>query len=638
MAIKRIARAVEPSRAPVIAKRTPIAGKQPPAIIKRVPFAAKRAAARIKLLKKVQRLTKPDPKIVATYPVLNDFFSIEWKGIPLRHAFGVYALCLYANFPDYIEVATDSLTEGGDDKDCDMCIVDAETGDAFIVQATAADEWNKPTASTNKADDLLTALSWLLKQPHKDIPDKLRPKAIELQEGLAKKEIKTVHLLFAHNCIESKTVRDSLDTVATSAKTLLGDQSLNVVAMEIGLPRLQHLYNSLTKQIVVDNKIKFAVQGSLAEHTKEWSAVQTTISGAALHELWQAHKEDLFSANIRGFLDMLSRRTSVNRGILETVTTEPTRFWAFNNGVTILTKEFSANQNVVEATGVSIINGAQTSGVLGNAPREHAAACRVPCRFIKCNDVRLVDQIIENNNTQNAIKAFDIRSNDVIQRRLHSEFSKVGITYLHRRQGAQRLDRTAIQAEVFAPMLAAFHGKYQIAIRQRRTIFEDRSTYGDIFQPQISAAHALLIQAMSVAINDYKTELFNAEKASAINELELAIHEFLQYSTAKLFIVCVIGRIAPQIAGRPIPNLYSWKVSASNFKSTWQDGISKRWKPVVDAVIPSIVSQIDGQPKDVVRSTAEMEKVAKKVGFQIQALKKQYDAEMSAIRDISEFA
>src|SRR5262249_8749779 len=154
-------------------------------------------------------------------------------------------------------------------------------------------------------------------------------------------------------------------------------------------------------------------------------------NGDVLHELWQKHRDDLFSANIRGFLDMLKRRTSINRGILETVTSSQENFWAFNNGVTILSKAIEHKNGEIHATGVSVINGAQTTGVLGNAPKDLAAKCRVPCRFIRCGDSNVINEIIENNNTQNAIKAFDIRSNDAIQRRLHAEFGKANIQYLH---------------------------------------------------------------------------------------------------------------------------------------------------------------------------------------------------------------
>jgi hypothetical protein len=281
---------------------------------------------------------------------------------------------------------------------------------------------------------------------------------------------------------------------------------VTVSALEIGLPRLQHLFNSLTKQIVVEKEVIFPIAGYLKESGDDWSAVQTTVDGGILHDLWMDHRDDLFSANIRGFLDLLSRKTSVNRGILETVTRVPQRFWVFNNGITILTKKFVPKKDSVKVTGVSVINGAQTTGVLGKAPRDQASECRVPCRFIMCSDSNTVEEIIENNNTQNAIKAFDIRSNDPIQRRLQTEFTTANIIYMHRRQGAQRLGESAIQAETLAPYLAAFHGKFQIAIRQRRTIFEDRSTYGEVFPQQISAKHVLLIQALSVAVSNYKLQ------------------------------------------------------------------------------------------------------------------------------------
>ena len=582
----------------------------------------------------VQPMTKPAPAIMAKYPVLTDFFDFEWNAVPLRHAFGVYALCLYANLPEYTDVATESLTEGGDDKDCDLCLIDSEAGDAFVVQATVGNDWDKTTASTNKADDLLTALSWLLTKPYGRIPEALRPKAIEFQEALARKEIKHVTLLFVHNCRQSTDVEEALATVASSGKTLLGDPTITVTPLEIGLPRLQDLYNSLTKQIVVEKKVTFPVKGILRERGDGWEAIQTTIDGSILHELWKEHKDDLFSANIRGFLDLLGRKTSVNRGILETVTRVPKRFWAFNNGVTILTKGIAVQEEVVIANGVSVINGAQTTGVLGNAPRDHAAACRVPCRFIKCGDPELVNEIIENNNTQNAIKAFDIRSNDAVQRRLQTEFSAVNIVYLHRRQGAQRLKESAIQAEALAPFLAAFHSKFQIAIRQRRTIFEDRSTYGEVFPPQISAQHVLLIQSLSVALNNYKLELVTRDKHSNLNEPEKALHEFLQFSTSKLFIVGVIGRVASQIAGHPLPDRFMWKVAPQYFNESWRSTLVGRWKPLVESLVPIIVSQIEGDAKDEVRSTQDLDRIARKVGFQMQSLKSQYESVFSPIRDI----
>jgi hypothetical protein len=291
-----------------------------------------------------QPISEPSDTIRKNYPVIDDFLAYDWQYVPQRHAYGAYALSLFANLPDYLEVVTDALTEGSDDKNVDLCLVDREAGQIYIAQCYIADEWDKDSAPSNKADDLLTGLSWLLNTKINDIPESLKKKAKEVQDALQSEEIDTVHLLYIHNCKESDNVKSSLKTVSSSGKTLIQNDAVRVSSSEIGLPALQHLYESLTKAIVVDEAITF----DIAEYTEEtgdgWKAVATTISGVMLHDLWEKYRDDLFSANVRGFLDMLQRKTSINRGILETVQHEPSRFWAYNNGVTILTKKITTDK------------------------------------------------------------------------------------------------------------------------------------------------------------------------------------------------------------------------------------------------------------------------------------------------------
>lgn len=71
-------------------------------------------------------------------------------------------------------------------------------------------------------------------------------------------------------------------------------------------------------------------------------------------------------------------------------------------------------------------------------------------------------QIVRFNNTQNAFRPADMRSNDPAQKRLADEFKKFGIEYVHRRVGTFT-PKDAISAEGIAPSLAAFHGKPQLA-------------------------------------------------------------------------------------------------------------------------------------------------------------------------------
>jgi hypothetical protein len=284
---------------------------------------------------------------------------------------------------------------------------------------------------------------------------------------------------------------------------------------------------------------------------------------------------------------------------------------------------------------VSVINGAQTTGVLGKAPRESSAKVRVPCRFIESNDPKLIEQVIDFNNTQNAIKSFDFRSNDPAQRQLAKQFKQYDITYLHRRQGASRLPMGAIQAEIIAPQLAAFHNHFQIAIRQRRTIFEDRSTYGNVFPSQITAEHVYMVQCLADAATQLKIDLYEKVNQNKANKPEKEANNFFSHSTSKFFVVGVVGRLAEQILGQSIPDLFAWSVKSDYVKKD-RSNIVTSWKVVIDGLVPLIVKEASQDLYETVRSTSELERVSKDVGFLIQSLKNQYNTIMSSIRDVTE--
>jgi hypothetical protein len=75
---------------------------------------------------------------------------------------------------------------------------------------------------------------------------------------------------------------------------------------------------------------------------------------------------------------------NINYGIERTAETRPGDFWAFNNGVTALVSEIIADKNAGELAvrGITIVNGAQTTGALAAAAS--AKGARVLARFVQC--------------------------------------------------------------------------------------------------------------------------------------------------------------------------------------------------------------------------------------------------------------
>lgn len=560
----------------------------------------------------------------------------------MRQAFGVYALGLLSNSADFVDLGEDALTEGSEDKDVDLCLVDVEAGTAYIAQCYVAEDWNKPAAPSNKADDLLTGLSWLLHDPPSEIPEGIRSKACDLQSALSQQELDTVFLLYIHNCRESENVRKALRAVSKSARSLVEDRQVTIEAIELGLPEIQRRYLSLSKQIVVDQVVEFACPPGIPESGDGWSGIVTTVDGAKLHDLWSQHGDDLFSANIRGFLDMLRRKTSINKGILETIQREPDKFWAYNNGITVLTKKIETTKNGLRVNGLSVINGAQTTGVIGNALLEGAAKVKVLCRFIECRDAKVIAQIIENNNTQNAIKSFDFRSNDPTQRRIAAQLQKYGIVYKHRREGATRLPPGAIQAEVLAPYLAAFHGHFQIATRQRRTIFEDRSAYDQVFPATISAEHLYLVQCLVDALGMVKQELMAKADRGTLNRAEESVYELMKHSTSKFYACAMMGYLSEMILDRSLPGgrRFAWSVRSDRIKEE-RSLVAVRWKIAVEAILPLVVANTTGPNSngglyDIVRSAASVTEIGQKVVFIMQSLKGQLAASFEPIREVTQ--
>ena len=79
--------------------------------------------------------------------------------------------------------------------------------------------------------------------------------------------------------------------------------------------------------------------------------------------------------------------------------------------MTALVNDYDLENGKITVTGITIINGAQSTGAIG-AVENLKSDFLVPIRFIVCNDPKIIEQIIANNNKQNEILPSDLSSND----------------------------------------------------------------------------------------------------------------------------------------------------------------------------------------------------------------------------------
>jgi hypothetical protein len=524
-------------------------------------------------------------------------------GVSPSDAFGVYALSIFLNESDLSTLMADALTGGNDDKKADFIYIEPESERAFIGQSYLANQWGKPAAKANKAASLATSVTWLVSAPIGKVPIDLRQHAEDLRKAIADGIVTKLYLIFAHNCHESKNVREELDAAASSARPQCGT-TVTVFAQELGFETLGRLFEAMDKDILVTDTVAFEIKGDAYEvEGPNWKAIATRIDGAAFHDLYNEHKDSLFSANIRSYLGVLRKKKgNINADIRNTVTAQPENFWVFNNGITVLTNSYKRVGKKLTVKGVSVINGAQTTGVLGECLRAEASKTSVPCRFIKCGDPSTIENIIAFNNTQNAVKSFDWRSNDRTQKALSVEFGNVGISFIYRRSQSRRAPSNSIHVETVGQGLASFHGSLQTAIRQRASIFDDDKVYGEVFPTQITAGHVYLVQCLLDAIDSIKLEFRAKKKNTDLTKLQEEYLTLLEYSTAKQFIVFVVARVADQLVGSKVEELHRWRVKPEQL-CTDRANIRDAWRDVLLAVLPKIARSVAGNAQEAVRST-----------------------------------
>ncbi len=451
---------------------------------------------------------------------MNKYFSDFLSRDDLKkygpNALLLYALQLRFEIDDIGTVASESITDGYEDKKCDMIYIDNSEGIAVVAQAYYKQNFQEGEhAKLTKAQDLNTAASWILGRKIEEVPELLKSAVSSLREAIEKEEITTLYFWYQHNCDETKEIKDELDTVVGTGNALLSlcypEKQVNIIGLEVGNRTLEKWYNNTTNKILVIDDIEIDLPFGGYEIIQEnWSAYQAYISGHKLHELYNTYNDDLFSANPRRFLGVGKKTNIINLGIKESAKNDADNFWAYNNGITALVHEYDcADEGKLKVKGISIINGAQTTGSIGSLSMAPAENLYISMRVIKCSDQKTIDAIIANNNRQNEMVPSDFRSNDICQTRLRNEFIKYPQIYYN---GGQRNSTRPRSREVFDPdtvaqTLLSFNGNPVDAYSSKKEVWSNDMMYASIFNDELNAEHIIFVYSLSKAIDDAKSNL-----------------------------------------------------------------------------------------------------------------------------------
>ena len=296
---------------------------------------------------------------------------------------------------------------------------------------------------------------------------------------------------------------------------------------------------------------------------------------------------DVLSENVRGFI----LKSEYNKNISETLENDPSKFFMYNNGITIIASDIKVTpfpngaKSQVTISDLQVLNGGQTLRTIHNyneknksAGLENLQKAEILVRVFKVTDKSLKNKISEFTNSQNAISNRDLKSISSDQIKLEKYLDNFDIRYI-RKNGDVGLNKVeyeyTISMDKLGQILYAVKGTPENATNKKRAIFD--SDYNRLFKTE-----ELLTERTVLLIKDYfeikkKYKQITSKKAS---EQKLFYFLYIKYNT-KLNVIDIIKRFEKYM--QSYNSLGSYEQSRLLLKSTFKNEIDQEFEISGDA-------------------------------------------------------
>lgn len=134
----------------------------------------------------------------------------------------------------------------------------------------------------------------------------------------------------------------------------------------------------------------------------------------------------IFESNIRKYL----QRTKINKGLKDTLKDSASNVFYFNNGITIVVKDYQLDGNNIKLVEPQIVNGAQTSQTIyERLPLITNVQGSIQVTIIKESNNTTRMDITKFRNSQNAVKGKDLISLEGFHKGIKAQLKEIGYFY-----------------------------------------------------------------------------------------------------------------------------------------------------------------------------------------------------------------
>jgi hypothetical protein len=400
--------------------------------------------------------------------------------------------------------AKDDITDGADDKQIDAVIVDDEEQRVLIIQGKFV------RSGPVDAEPLREVLSaWIhiqdLASLQKDCNERLKKKIEAIRVALDDDYRVDFELLTLGELTDAaqKDLAAFADRFTefdgfTASLHLIDSAALDTRLAEAEARTLPALKHTVTLDPA---KSRFM----------ELPGARTVIAALPLTECLKfpgITDQKLFAKNVR---QSLGGSNKVNRELSRTIHGDKVRdFFFYHNGITALCDSMSISDDgrTLSLVGLSVVNGCQSLTTIYNASERvrsnEARDAHVLFRFYEIKDRLFGDRVSINTNSQSAVKARDLRSNDRVMLGLKKAYEAryPDGMFLTKRGDTRLADRDQtkiVDAATFAKMVMAWQCQRPNIAYNERKLFDEY--YKTIFRTGYPAESTLCLHRWLSAID-----------------------------------------------------------------------------------------------------------------------------------------
>jgi len=195
----------------------------------------------------------------------------------------------------------------------------------------------------------------------------------------------------------------------------------------------------------------------------------------------------LFNLNIRRFI----KNKLVDDAIKKTLDSDRVNFWFLNNGIIIACEDYTIDGNKVYLSNFSIVNGGQTTQLIGEYKGKSKEDFAIPCKIVAVKNNKkapeLFNKIAQASNSQKPILPRDLRSNSKEMVALSRWLENEGIFLEIKRGTASKKTKSSfkhsLKNDEFGQLLLSFvHQQPGTSRSGKKTIFDNTEYYGKLFR------------------------------------------------------------------------------------------------------------------------------------------------------------